>query len=301
MEVGFVGLGKMGGAMAQRLQNAGHQVIAWDANAQAQEAAGQAGIAVSASLQECVKKLASPKAVWLMTPPGEATETAINALQEHLNAGDIIVDGGNSDFRDTLRRGNALRERGIVLVDAGVSGGTQGAREGCGLLVGASEALFARLTPLFTALAAPGAFARVGNQGAGHFAKAVHNGVEYALMQAYGEGYELLLASDIEVDVLAAMQAWQNGCSIRSHLLEKLLEAVNPDVELKGIKGFAADSGMGRWTVEEAIRLRVPTPTISAALQARFRSQQDDSPTMKSIAALRGTIGGHAVKTSGEK
>ncbi|WP_413741988.1 phosphogluconate dehydrogenase (NAD(+)-dependent, decarboxylating) [Sodalis sp. RH15] len=301
MKLGFIGLGKMGGAMVRRLHNAGHEVVAVDKDPVALEEAKNHNITVCPSIEEAIGLLPLPRILWVMTPPGNATEQVISTLKPLLGEGDIVVDGGNSDFRDTLRRGRSLGEKGIIFVDAGVSGGTQGAREGCGLLVGANEQVFANLSPLFEALAAKGAWARVGNSAAGHFTKAVHNGVEYALMQAYGEGYELLAASDIEVDVLATMEAWQNGCSIRSHLLEKLIEALTPDVSLKGVKGYAADSGMGRWTVEEAIRLRVPTPTISAALQARFRSQQDDSPTIKSIAALRGVIGGHAVKKSEEK
>ena len=300
MKLGFIGLGKMGGAMVLRLKNAGHDIIAVDMNIDALTAAENAGIKVTSNVDDAVAQLPAPRIFWLMTPPGKATEHVITALKDRLAQGDIVVDGGNSDFRDTIRRAGSLREKGIILVDAGVSGGTQGAREGCGLLVGAEPAVFDRLSPLFAALAAEGAWARVGNSAAGHFTKAVHNGVEYALMQAYGEGYELLRASDIEVDVLATLEAWQKGCSIRSHLLEKLVEALVPDASLAGVKGYAADSGMGRWTVEEAIRLRVPTPAISAALQARFSSQQDDSPTMKSIAALRGVIGGHAVKRSGE-
>ncbi|QKJ88612.1 decarboxylating 6-phosphogluconate dehydrogenase [Paramixta manurensis] len=299
MKLGFIGLGKMGGAMVLRLKQAGHEVIAIDREPGALAEAQNQGINVASSIEEAIALLPAPRTLWVMTPPGQATENVMLSLQSLLSAGDTVIDGGNSDFRDTVRRAKNLNEQGITLVDAGVSGGTQGAREGCGLLVGATPEVFERLTPLFTALAAPNAWARVGNSAAGHFTKAVHNGVEYALMQAYGEGYELLMASDIEVDVLATLEAWQNGCSIRSHLLEKLVEALKPDATLTGIKGYAADSGMGRWTVEEAIRLRVPTPAISAALQARFSSQQEDSPTLKSIAALRGVIGGHAVKRSG--
>lgn len=301
MKLGFVGLGKMGFAMVGRLLTAGHEVISVDKNEQAMAKAEQEDLTVATSLEACVAQLPAPRVIWLMTPPGQATESVIDSLGSLLSADDIVVDGGNSDFRDTLRRAKALQKNGVVLVDAGVSGGTQGAREGCGLLIGAEQRLVDYLRPIFEALAAKGAWARVGNSGAGHFSKAVHNGVEYALMQAYAEGYELLSASDIEVDITGAMQAWQSGCSIRSHLLEKMLEALAEDPKLEGIKGYAADSGMGRWTVEEAIRLRVPTPAISAALQARFRSQQEDSPAMKSIAALRGVIGGHAVVRNGEK
>ncbi|KIL39838.1 6-phosphogluconate dehydrogenase [Gordoniibacillus kamchatkensis] len=298
MNIGFIGLGKMGGAMAGRLHAAGHRVVGFDANQAALTAAGERGLEVAGSITELAEALEAPRVVWIMTPPGAPTEAAVTELKAALGAGDLVIDGGNSDFRDTLRRAAELREQGITLVDVGVSGGVQGAQNGCGLLVGSDPSDFERLKPIFDALAAKGGCAHVGRSGAGHFAKAVHNGVEYAIMQAYGEGYELLAASDIDVDVLATLEAWQAGCSIRSHLLEKLIEALRPDPALESIRGYAADSGMGRWTVEEAIRLRVPTPTISAALQARFRSQQDDSPTMKSIAALRGVIGGHAVLKS---
>lgn len=295
MKIGFVGLGKMGGAMARRLHAAAFDVVAFDLFEAARISAAECGVAVAVSLEQLVGALDAPRVIWLMTPPGSATETAVRSVGALLDRGDLIVDGGNSDFRDTRRRLEWLADRGVELVDAGVSGGVNGARNGCGLLVGATEEQFEKLKPVFEALGAPGAYSLVGGVGSGHFAKAVHNGVEYAIMQAYGEGYELLAASDMDVDVLGVMQAWQAGCSIRSYLLEKMVAALCPDPELTGIKGNVADSGMGRWTLEEAIRLRVPTPTIAAALQARFRSQQDDSPTMKSIAALRGVIGGHAV------
>ena len=295
MKIGFVGLGKMGGAMAQRLRAADFEVVAFDPYEPARIAAAAAGISVAPSLKDMVISLKEPRIVWLMTPPGEVTEAALRSVGASLDKGDLLVDGGNSDFRDTRRRRELLAARGVSLVDAGVSGGVNGAKNGCGLLVGATQAQFDTLKPVFEALAAPGAYSLVGGAGSGHFAKAVHNGVEYAIMQAYGEGYELLAASDMDVDVLGVMEAWQAGCSVRSYLLEKMVAALSPDPHLATVKGNVADSGMGRWTLEEAIRLRVPTPTIAAALQARFRSQQDDSPTMKSIAALRGVIGGHAV------
>lgn len=299
MELGFIGLGKMGGAMVTRLHAAGHRVVGFDANADCIDKVRGQGVAVAGSIEELVAALKAPRVVWVMTPPGAPTIAIIKALSSSLSAGDLVVDGGNSDFRNSRQLAAELRAHDIDFVDAGVSGGTQGARNGCGLLVGAEPRHFERLVPIFEALAAPGAYALVGATGAGHFTKAVHNGVEYALMQAYAEGYELLGASDIGVDVEATLEAWQRGCSIRSHLLEKLCQAVAGNPNLDGIKGFVADSGMGRWTIEEATRLRVPTPTISIALQARFRSQQDDSPAMKSIAALRGVIGGHAVMKTG--
>ena len=298
MEIGFIGLGKMGGAMVTRLHAAGHRVVGCDLDPAARARAQEIGIETVETMKAMVEKLTQPRVVWVMAPPGAKTEAVINELKGLLSSGDILVDGGNSDFRDSLRRIKEVEATGITFVDAGVSGGVQGAKNGCGLLVGGSAADFERLKPIFTALAAPGGFSHVGPSGAGHYAKTIHNGVEYAIMQAYGEGYEMLAASEIGVDILAVMEAWQGGCSIRSHLLSKLIEALRPDPTLSDVKGYAADSGMGRWTVEEAIRLRVPTPTITAALQARFRSQQEDSPTIKSIAALRGVIGGHAVQSN---
>ncbi len=296
--MGFVGLGKMGGAMIGRLHAGGHSVVGFDLSPDARHRAAAAGVAVASSLDDLCAAMETPCLVWLMTPPGEATESAVAALADRLRSGDILVDGGNSDFRDSLRRGRALGPRGIVYVDVGVSGGVQGARTGCGLLVGATSEIYAHIAPVLLTLAAPGACVRVGTMGAGHLAKAVHNGVEYALMQAYGEGYEILSASDLDVDVIATLSAWQAGCSVRSYLLEKLIQALAPDPTLAAVAGRAADSGMGRWTLEEAVRLGVPAPTIAAALQARLRSQQSDSPTMKSIAALRGVIGGHPVPKS---
>lgn len=301
MLLGFIGLGKMGLAMATRLHQAGHAVVAFDINAAALGQAQKRGLTVATSTAELVEKLPAPRVVWIMAPPGSATEHAMAELKQSLSKGDVVVDGGNSDFRDSRRRAAEFKTHGISLVDVGTSGGTHGAQHGAGLLVGTEPELFARLTPILEVLAAPGAYALVGPAGSGHFTKAVHNGVEYAIMQAYAEGYELLSASDIGVDVLGTLQAWQGGCSVRSYLLGKLLVALESDVTLSDVRGYAADSGMGRWTVEEAIRLRVPTPAISAALQARFRSQQEDSPAMKSIAALRGAIGGHAIVKAGDK
>ncbi len=301
MELGFIGLGKMGGPMAGRLHAAGHRLVSFDVTEGARQAAAASGLPVANSLDALVSRLPAPRIIWTMTPPGKPTIELQTQLASLLTAGDLIVDGGNSDFRDTRRMSALLAERGITLVDAGTSGGTHGARHGCGLLIGATAEDFARLTPIFTTLAAPGAFAHVGGSAAGHFTKAVHNGVEYALMQAYGEGYEMLASSDIDVDLTGTLAAWQAGCSVRSHLLGMLCKALDGNPNLDGIRGQVADSGMGRWTLEEAIRLRVPTPTIAAALQSRFRSQQDDSPTMKSIAALRGVIGGHFVPKTTDK
>lgn len=300
MKIGFIGMGKMGFAMCGRLVDAGHQVVGFDVVPAARERAAQRGITPVDSLTALRDQLEQPRVVWVQAPPGEPTNSILAQLGQLLEAGDLVVEGGNSDFRDSLKNAAALAEKGITMVDAGVSGGVKGAREGCGLLVGAEPAVFERLRPVFEALAAPGGAVRAGNTGAGHYAKMIHNGVEYALMEAYAEGYEMLRASDIDIDVLATMKAYQNGCSIRSELLSKMVEALEPDVNLEDVVGYVADSGMGRWTLEESIRLKVPAPAIAVSLQARFRSQQQESPAAQSLAALRGTIGGHPVKRKGE-
>lgn len=300
MEIGFVGLGKMGIEMATRGTQANHTLIGYDYSQEAVEAARKRGIRCVDSLEELLNSLASPRMIWLQTPPGDPTQSLIQELGETLESHDVVIDAGNSDFRDSVSNAAFLAKKEIRFVDVGVSGGISGAKKGCGLLVGASAELYQQLIPFFQALAAPNAYCLCGAAGAGHYAKTIHNGVEYALMQAYSEGYEMLSSSEIEVDVLAVLKAYQGGCSIRSHLLEKVIEALEPDATLSGVEGYVADSGMGRWTVEEAVRLKVPTPTITAALQSRFRSQQTDSPQMQCIAALRGTIGGHPVKRKGE-
>ncbi|MFQ7234332.1 MAG: phosphogluconate dehydrogenase (NAD(+)-dependent, decarboxylating) [Enterococcus hulanensis] len=299
MQIGFIGLGKMGLAMATRGVKGGHDLIALDHSQSARDQAQERGIKTVASLTELLEALSSPRVIWLQTPPGEPTQNLIHELSKTVDQGDIIVDAGNSDFRDTKKNADYFADLGINFVDAGVSGGVSGAKNGCGLLVGAKPDLYDKLTPFFDSLAAPNGYCLCGDTGAGHYSKTIHNGVEYALMQAYAEGYEMLISSDIKVDVLTVMQAYQGGCSIRSHLLSKVIEALEPDPTLNSIEGYVADSGMGRWTVEEAIKLKVPTPTITAALQARFRSQQEDSPQMQCLAALRGAIGGHPVKRKG--
>lgn len=296
MQIGFIGLGKMGLEMATRAVRDGHDLIGCDASASAQECAAKRGIKAVNRVQALVEVLKKPCIVWLQTPPGTITNTIIKELSELLEEGDLIIDGGNSDFRDTKKTAEYLREKNIRFMDIGVSGGVAGAKNGCGMLIGGAKEDYERMIPFINSLAAPGGYAHCGGTAAGHYAKTIHNGVEYAIMQAYAEGYEMLMSSEIDVDVLGSLQAYQNGCSIRSHILEKVIEALQPDVALDGVVDYVADSGMGRWTVEEATRLKVPTPTISAALQARFRSQQEDSLSMQCIAALRGTIGGHPVK-----
>lgn len=299
MQIGFIGLGKMGIEMSTRAVSAGHELIGFDSSENAVSEAKKRNIPVAADVDELIAALKKPRIIWMQLPPGEITNKMLFLLADKLDEGDMMIDGGNSDFRDTKASGQYLKEKGLRFMDVGVSGGVTGAKNGCGMLVGGEKEDYDMMIPFFQALTAPDAYSYCGGCAAGHYAKAIHNGVEYAIMQAYAEGYEMLRSSEIDMDVMGALHAYQNGCSIRSYILGKMVEALEPDVTLDGVEGFVADSGMGRWTVEEATRLRVPTPTISAALQARFRSQQSESPAMQAIAAARGTIGGHPVKHKG--
>jgi 6-phosphogluconate dehydrogenase len=287
MKLGMVGLGKMGANMATRLEKAGHQVVGYDAFSDA---------SAVASLADLVAALEAPRVVWLMVPSGEPTQSTVDQLAELLAPGDVVIDGGNSNWRDSVRRGEALAGKGLGFIDCGTSGGVWGLAEGYSLMVGGDAEHVALAQPLFDALRPPeGGFAHVGPLGTGHFTKMVHNGIEYGLMQSYAEGYELLAKSGLDIDVLAGFTAWQHGSVVRSWLLDLLVRALEQDPDLADIAGVAHDSGEGRWTVVEAIERGVATPAISAALSARFVSQQDDSLSMKAVAALRNQFGGHAV------
>ena len=291
MRVGMVGLGRMGGNMAARLTAGGHEVVGYDAFSDASDVA---------SLEELVARLEPPRAVWLMIPAGEPTEDAVVALRGLLAAGDVVVDGGNSNWRDSVRRGEALAEAGIGFVDSGTSGGIWGREEGYCLMVGGDPAHVGVVQPLFDTLKPPeGGFVHAGPVGTGHFTKMVHNGIEYGIMQAYGEGYELLKAVDMVPDPDAVMASWQEGTVIRSWLLDLLVLALKDDPGLAEIRGYAQDSGEGRWTIEAAIENAVPMPVITSALFARFASRQTESPAMKVVAALRNQFGGHAVGKEG--
>ena len=288
MKLAMVGLGRMGGNMAERLRRRGHTVVGYD----------RSGAGDVQSLEDLVAALEPPRAVWIMVPAGGPTESTVEALAGLLQPGDVVVDGGNANFNDSVRRGRALAERGIGFVDAGVSGGVWGLENGYCLMVGGEERDVAVLRPAFEALAPPGGFAHLGPNGCGHFTKMVHNGIEYGMMQAYAEGYELMAASDLKIDTAAAFEVWRYGSVVRSWLLDLMSAALVADPGLHRLRGVAADSGEGRWTVTEAVRLGVPMPVISSALFARFTSQQEDSPAMKVIAALRQQFGGHAVEKS---
>ncbi|MCC9308031.1 decarboxylating 6-phosphogluconate dehydrogenase [Kitasatospora sp. RB6PN24] len=290
MELGLIGLGKMGGNMRERIRRAGHTVIGYDRNPD---------LADVASLQELVTKLQGPRVVWVMVPAGAPTQQTIEELARLLSPGDIVVDGGNSRWTDDEKHAALLAEKGIGFVDCGVSGGVWGLQNGYALMYGGEAEHIARVQPVFDALKPEGEYGAVhaGKAGAGHFAKMVHNGIEYAMMQAYAEGWELLEAVDSVTDVREIFRSWKEGTVIRSWLLDLAVDALDKDEHLDKLRGYAADSGEGRWTVEAAIDHAVPLPAITASLFARFASRQDDSPQMKMIAALRNEFGGHAVES----
>ncbi|WP_088287477.1 phosphogluconate dehydrogenase (NAD(+)-dependent, decarboxylating) [Kineosporia sp. A_224] len=294
MHIGLVGLGKMGGNMRSRLRNGGIEVTGYDRNPDVSDAE---------SLAAMVATLPAPRIVWIMVPSGDPTTATVKALSEVLSEGDMVIEGGNSRFTDDTVNATLLAEKGVKYLDCGVSGGVWGLENGYGLMVGGDAADVERAMPVFDALRPEGpreeGFVHAGPVGAGHYAKMVHNGIEYGLMQAYAEGYELLAAKDIVTDVHGCFKAWTRGTVVRSWLLDLLVKALEDDPDLAQIRGYVNDSGEGRWTVEEAIANSVPMPVITAALFARFSSRQDDSPAMKAVAALRNQFGGHAVTSAG--
>jgi 6-phosphogluconate dehydrogenase len=298
-EIGLVGLGRMGGNMTARLRGRGHRVVVFDrAPGRAQAVAQETGAQAASSIAELVAALRPPRAVWAMVPAA-VTEAVIDDIGRLLEAGDVVIDGGNSNYRDSVRRARALAARRVVMLDCGTSGGIWGLTEGYCLMVGGDDAAaVARLAPVFADLAPPEGWLHVGPSGAGHFSKMVHNGIEYGLMQAYAEGFELLRASEFRYDLGRLAALWGRGSVVRSWLLELLTSALKKDADLAGIRGYVEDSGEGRWTVEEALARAVPTPVLMLALQMRFRSRQEQSFAAKVCAALRAEFGGHAVKKS---
>ncbi|HEV8276526.1 MAG TPA: decarboxylating 6-phosphogluconate dehydrogenase [Streptosporangiaceae bacterium] len=288
MQLGMIGLGRMGGNMAKRLRRAGHDVVGYARNPEGRDVA---------SLEELAGRLAPPRTAWVMVPAGEATQQIIAELRGLLEAGDLVIDGGNSHYTEDRENARRLGARKIGFIDAGVSGGIWGLENGYGLMVGGEDADVTRVMPIFDALKPPGdaGFVHAGSAGAGHFAKMVHNGIEYGIMEAYGEGYELLTAADMITDVPGTFRSWRKGTVIRSWLLDLLVRALDEDPGLEKIRGVAQDSGEGRWTVQAAIDHAVPVPAISAALYARFASREGDPPAMKVVAALRQQFGGHPV------
>lgn len=288
MKLGMVGLGRMGANMAERLRRGGHDVIGYDRNP---------AVSDVESLPKLAEALTAPRAVWVMVPAGEATEQTINELADILQPGDLIVDGGNSNFRDSIRRGAELEKQQLLFADAGTSGGVWGLENGYCLMVGGVDEAFRRIEPALKTLAPEDGYAHVGTVGAGHFTKMVHNGIEYAMLQAYAEGFEILNGSQFTLDLHQLSALWNHGSVVRSWLLELAESALAKDPDLAGVRGYVEDSGEGRWTVLEAINENVPAPTIAMSLFARFASRQDDSFAMRMIAALRNEFGGHAVRT----
>ena len=296
MDIGFVGLGKMGLNMVTRLQRAGHQVTAYDRSAEALANATAAGCTGASSLADLVQRLKAPRAVWLMVPSGTPTEETVQAVAALLAPGDIIIDGGNTWFHDDVRRSNELAAKKLQYIDAGTSGGIWGLKNGYCLMIGGPKEAVDRLAPIFEALAPPSGWAHVGATGAGHYVKMVHNGIEYSLMQGYAEGFELMSKSEYRLDLPRIADLWMQASVVRSWLLELAAGALKEDPRLERLKGYVQDSGEGRWMVADAIDKSVPVPTLTAALFTRFRSRQTDSFAEKMLAALRNAFGGHAVK-----
>ncbi|MGI8843129.1 MAG: phosphogluconate dehydrogenase (NAD(+)-dependent, decarboxylating) [Gemmatimonadaceae bacterium] len=299
MQLAMIGLGRMGGNMVRRLLRNGHDLVVYDRNSRATAELAALGAKGTGDLSDLCASLAAPRVIWVMVPAGDPVDDTIAGLIPHLAAGDIVIDGGNSRFHDTIRRAAKLRERGVELVDAGTSGGIWGLENGYCLMVGGSAEAVARCEPAFISLAPPDGYAHVGPAGAGHYVKMVHNGIEYGMLQAYAEGYEILHQSrNFDLDLRQIAAVWNHGSVVRSWLNELAERAFAGEADLASIRGYVEDSGEGRWTVQEAIDLDLPAPIITLSLLARFRSRQDESFSAKVIAALRQQFGGHSVKST---
>jgi 6-phosphogluconate dehydrogenase len=299
MQLAMIGLGRMGGNMVQRLLQGGQQVVVFDRSAAALKPHVALGASGAKDLADVCRQLSTPRVVWIMVPAGAAVEGTIDELLSNLSRGDIIIDGGNSNFKDSMRRAARLKEKGLEFIDAGTSGGIWGLKIGYCLMIGASPEAFKYCEPIFKTLAPADGYAHVGPPGAGHYVKMIHNGIEYGMLQAYAEGYEILHASqDFKLDLHQISAVWNHGSVVRSWLNELAERAFARDTGLAALKGYVEDSGEGRWTVQEAIDLDVPAPVITLSLLTRFRSRQSDSFGAKVIAALRNEFGGHAVKTT---
>jgi 6-phosphogluconate dehydrogenase len=299
MRLGMIGLGRMGGNMAQRLVNGGHEVVVFNRSPGPVEEAAKYGAIPSTSVADLVSKLGTPRVAWIMLPAGDTTENMINQVADLMSAGDIIIDGGNSNFKDSVRRGEALRARGLHFIDVGTSGGIWGLAEGYSIMAGGEDAAVAQVRPALETLApAPDqGWGHMGPNGAGHFVKMVHNGIEYGMMQAYAEGFEIMRAKkEFNLDLYQISEVWRFGSVVRSWLLDLTANALKEDAELSDIKPWVADSGEGRWTVFEAIDHDVPAPVITLSLMMRFVSRQDGSYAAKLLAAMRNQFGGHEIK-----
>ena len=299
MQLAMIGLGRMGGNMTERLLRGGHHVVVYDRSPEAISAASKLGATPSTGLEDLVAKLAAPRVVWIMVPAGQPVDDTIASLQPLLSRGDVIIDGGNSNYHDTVRRGRSLDAHELALVDSGTSGGIWGLENGYCLMVGGPASAVAQCEPIFRTLAPENGYAHVGPTGAGHYVKMIHNGIEYGMLQAYAEGYELLHASKtFSLDLHQIAAVWNRGSVVRSWMNELAERAFAGDPSLAGLRGYVEDSGEGRWTVQEGIDLAVPTPVIALSLMARFSSRQDESFGAKVIAALRREFGGHSVKSA---
>ncbi|ULA65358.1 MAG: 6-phosphogluconate dehydrogenase, NAD(+)-dependent, decarboxylating [Nitrospira sp.] len=296
MELGFIGLGKMGMNMVTRLRRDNHRVVAFDRSADLVKQAEGQGCVASSSLADMIGKLAAPRTVWVMVPSGAPTEETVQAVAALLQPGDTIVDGGNTRFHDDVRRAADLKKKQLHYIDAGTSGGIWGLKVGYCLMIGGEEAPVKRLAPVFTTLAPENGWAHVGGHGAGHYVKMVHNGIEYSMMQGYAEGFELMSKSEYNLNLGRVADLWMHGSVVRSWLLELAVDALKDDPKLDKLKGFVQDSGEGRWMIADAIEKDVPVPTLTTALFTRFRSRQDQSFAEKMLAALRNAFGGHAVR-----
>jgi len=297
MRLAMIGLGRMGGNMTERLMKGGHEVVVFDRSAEAIAKYAAMGAVASSGAPDAASKMSAPRVVWIMVPAGKPVDDTIAALTTVLQKGDVIIDGGNSNFHDSMRRAEELKPKGIEFIDAGTSGGIWGLTNGYCLMVGASDAAFSLCEPIFKTLAPPNGYAHVGPPGSGHYVKMIHNGVEYGMLQAYAEGYEILHASkNFKLDLHQIASVWNQGSVVRSWINELAEEAFAKDANLDALKGYVEDSGEGRWTVQEAIDLDVPAPVITLSLLARLSSRQPESFSAKVIAALRNEFGGHAVK-----
>jgi 6-phosphogluconate dehydrogenase len=298
MKIGMVGLGKMGANMTQRLIEKGHDVVAFDLSAEARDSVRAVGARTASSLGELVDGLDPPRVIWVMVPAGDPTTSTIGALKDLMGSGDVVIDGGNSNYREAAPTARSLAERGIAFVDAGTSGGIWGLREGYCLMVGGTKEAVSACEPVFSALAPEGGYAHVGPVGSGHFVKMVHNGIEYGLMQAYAEGFAIMdRAAEFDLDLHQIASIWRYGSVVRSWLLELAARALAPGSGFERIEGYVVDSGEGKWTVQEALERSVPAPVISASLYERFSSREPDAFSNRLVAALRNQFGGHDVVT----
>ncbi|MDW2877283.1 MULTISPECIES: phosphogluconate dehydrogenase (NAD(+)-dependent, decarboxylating) [Bacillaceae] len=300
VKLGIIGLGKMGYNLALNMRDKGHEVVANDVNTEAMEKISAEGVATAASIEELAAKLPSPKVIWMMVPAGDITEKVLSSAAAVLTEGDIIIDGGNSNYKETLRRGDELAEKGIHYIDCGTSGGQEGARHGVCTMIGGDKEAFSQVEQLFADISVPNGYLYSGKRGSGHFLKMVHNGIEYGMMQAFAEGFEILEKSNFDYDYKEVSRVWNNGSVIRSWLSELLENAFSKDPKLEGIRGVMNSSGEGKWTVEAALDFQASAPVIAMSQFMRYRSLEDDTFHGKVVAALRNEFGGHAVVKSGE-